>query len=127
MSDLQVRWTDDELLAEEAGLGPLVVARRRCHGGLDADGEYHSPRSRFRNDAIAAWQAQHRADFGTELLDAGPDPPPGRPAPPPPGPPPRAERRAVAFPARARRAGADHGRAHAYRHGRGVRGCHAPV
>jgi hypothetical protein len=39
---------------------------------------YHSPRSRFRNDAIAAWQAQHRADFGTELFDAGLDtwPPP---------------------------------------------------
>src|SRR3954454_1215107 len=78
MSDLQVRWTDDELLAEEPGLEPLVIAGRRCHGGLDTDGVYHSPRSRFRNDAIAAWQAQHRADFGTELFDAGLDtwPPP---------------------------------------------------
>jgi hypothetical protein len=74
----QVRWTDDELLAEEPGLEPLVVDGRRCHGGLDAAGTYHSPRSRFRNDAIAAWQAQHRADFGTELFDAGLDtwPPP---------------------------------------------------
>jgi hypothetical protein len=73
MSDLQVRWTDDELLAEQPGLEPLVIAGRRCHGGLDADGAYHSPRSRFRTDAIAAWQAQHRADFGTELFDAGLD------------------------------------------------------
>jgi hypothetical protein len=73
MSDVQVRWTDDELLAEQPGLEPLVIAGRRCHGGLDTDGEYHSPRSRFRNDAIAAWQARHRADFGTDLLDAGLD------------------------------------------------------
>jgi hypothetical protein len=73
MSDLQVRWTDDEILAEQPGLEPLVIAGRRCHGGLDADGGYHSPRSRFRNDAIAAWQAQHRDDFGTELFDAGLD------------------------------------------------------
>jgi hypothetical protein len=73
MSDLQVRWTDDELLAEEPGLEPLIVAGRRCHGGLDADGAYHSPRSRFRGEAITAWQAQHRADFGTDLLDAGLD------------------------------------------------------
>ncbi len=72
-ADMQVLWTDEELLAEQPGLEPLVIAGRRCHGGLDADGEYHSPRSRFRNDAIAAWQAQHRADFGTELLDAGLD------------------------------------------------------
>jgi hypothetical protein len=74
----QLRWTDEELLAEEPGLEPLVVAGRRCHGGLDGDGAYRSPRSRFRNDAIAAWQAQHRRDFGTELLDAGLDtwPPP---------------------------------------------------
>jgi hypothetical protein len=78
MSGTQVRWTDDELLAEASGLEPLVIAGRRCHGGIDADGAYHSPRSRFRNHAIAAWQAQHRADFGTDLLDAGLDswPPP---------------------------------------------------
>jgi hypothetical protein len=73
MADVQVRWTDEELLAEAAGLAPVVVAGRRCHGGLDADGGYHSPRSRFRGDAIAAWQAQHHADFGTPLLDAGLD------------------------------------------------------
>jgi hypothetical protein len=70
---MQVRWTDDELLAERPGLEPLVVAGHRCHGGLDADGTYRSPRSRFRGDAITAWQAQHRADFGTDLLDAGLD------------------------------------------------------
>ncbi len=66
-------WTGEELLAEQPGLEPLVIAGRRCHGGLDADGGYHSPRSRFRGTAISAWQAGHRADFGTELLDAGLD------------------------------------------------------
>ncbi len=70
---MQLRWTDEELLAESPGLEPLVVAGRRCHGGLDGSGRYLSPRSRFRNDAIAAWQARHRADFGTDLLDAGLD------------------------------------------------------
>jgi hypothetical protein len=69
----QVTWTETELLAEQPALEPLVIAGRRCHGGLDADGRYHSPRSRFRDTAIAGWQAQHRADFGTELLDVGLD------------------------------------------------------
>jgi hypothetical protein len=73
LTSVPVRWTDDELLAEQPGLEPLMIAGRRCHGGLDADGGYHSPRSRFRDAAIAGWQAQHRADFGTELLDAGLD------------------------------------------------------
>ena len=98
-TNLQVRWTEDELLAEQPGLEPLVIAGRRCHGGLDADGEYHSPRSRFRNDAIAAWQARHRADFGTDLLDAGLD---TWPAPAP-------NVAQSRLPARARRARADHG------------------
>lgn len=73
-----VRWTEAEILAEDPVLDPFVVAGRRCHGGVDADGRYHSPRSRFRNTAIAAWQEQHRSQYGTELLDAGLDtwPPP---------------------------------------------------
>ena len=38
-----------------------------------ADGNYCSPRSRFRLPAIAAWQAKHDSDFGTPLLDIGLD------------------------------------------------------
>ena len=68
-----VRWTEAEILGDDPALAPYVVAGRRCHGGVDADGRYHSPRTRFRNAAIAAWQEQHRADFGTELFDAGLD------------------------------------------------------
>ena len=41
----------------------------RCHGGFDADGHYHSPRTRFRTPAIDAWQRHHRERCGTDLLD----------------------------------------------------------
>ncbi|MGZ6896257.1 MAG: hypothetical protein ACXVLO_10620 [Acidimicrobiia bacterium] len=67
------RWSETELLAEVPALEPLVVDGRRCHGGIDADGRYHSPRSRFRNVAIASWQEQHHRDFGTALFDVGLD------------------------------------------------------
>lgn len=73
-----VRWTEAEILGDDPALEPYVVAGHRCHGGVDAEGRYHSPRTRFRNHAIAGWQEQHRAQFGTELFDAGLDtwPPP---------------------------------------------------
>jgi hypothetical protein len=73
VGDLPVRWTDAELLAEVPGLEALVIDGRRCHGGLDTDGRYRSPRTRFRLPAIAAWQAQHAEQFGTDLLDVGLD------------------------------------------------------
>ncbi len=69
MSITQTVWTEDELLATDPGIEPLIVAGFRCHGGFDDAGRYHSPRTRFRVPAIEAWQAQHRAQFGTELLD----------------------------------------------------------
>jgi hypothetical protein len=40
----------------------------RCHGGFDADGLYHSPRTLFRQPAIEAWQAKLAAD-GHPLLE----------------------------------------------------------
>lgn len=69
VSNLQLDWSEDELLATHAITEPLVAAGRTCHGGFDADGRYVSPRTRFRHDAIAAWQQHHRETFGTELLD----------------------------------------------------------
>lgn len=69
MSLLQTSWTETELLADEPNLEPLIVGDHRCHGGFDESGQYRSPRTRFRNPAIAAWQAQHSADFNTSLLD----------------------------------------------------------
>jgi hypothetical protein len=69
MSNLQTEWSEVELLASEPTAAPLVAAGVRCHGGFDADGEYHSPRTRFRAPAIEAWQRQHTEQFAAELLD----------------------------------------------------------
>ena len=70
MSDLQLTWTERELLADHDVAEPLVAGGVRCHGGFDADGAYVSPRTRNRVPAIEAWQQSHREQFGTELLDA---------------------------------------------------------
>jgi hypothetical protein len=69
MTVVQLEYSADELLASHPFETPLVAGGVRCHGGFDAGGAYVSPRTRHRLPAIAAWQAQHRADFGTELLD----------------------------------------------------------
>ena len=69
MTDLQTEFTADELLSTHAISEPLIVNGVRCHGGFDEDGTYVSPRTKFRRAATEAWQAQHRAAFGTELLD----------------------------------------------------------
>jgi hypothetical protein len=69
MTTDQVDFTEHELLASADYAEPLVVRGLRCHGGFDGDGAYVSPRTRNRRPAIAAWQAKHRRDFGTDLLD----------------------------------------------------------
>jgi hypothetical protein len=65
----QTDFDEAELLASHDYAEPLIVAGVRCHGGLAEDGAYVSPRTANRVPAIAAWQAKHRRDFGTELLD----------------------------------------------------------
>jgi len=67
--NLQLEWTEDDLLATDAIAEPLIVGGVRCHGGFDDGGEYHSPRTRHRVRAIDAWQHNHTAAFGTELID----------------------------------------------------------
>jgi hypothetical protein len=67
----QLTYSEAELLASHDYAAPLVAGGRTCHGGFDADGTYRSPRTLHRTDAIAAWQARHRADTGTDLLDIG--------------------------------------------------------
>src|SRR5688572_24268104 len=69
MTTLRTEWTREELLASTPVAEPLVAGGVRCHGGFDDDGAYVSPRTANRWDAIHAWQAQHREQFGTELLD----------------------------------------------------------
>jgi hypothetical protein len=66
---VQLTYDTAELLASHAYEAPLIAGGVRCHGGFDADGRYVSPRTRYRRPAIDAWQASHRATFGTELLD----------------------------------------------------------
>ncbi len=70
MPDLQVRWSEDELLASHETVEPLIAGGVRCHGGFDEAGQYVSPRTRHRVPAIEAWQQSHREQFGTEILDA---------------------------------------------------------
>ncbi|MBI2710927.1 MAG: hypothetical protein HYX34_14740 [Actinobacteria bacterium] len=64
----QLEYTEAELLASHDYAEPLFAGGIRCHGGFDAEGRYVSPRTRHRVPAIAAWQAKHSTDFGTDLL-----------------------------------------------------------
>jgi hypothetical protein len=64
----QTTFTEAELLANHRYEAPLIVGGVRCHGGFDADGRYVSPRTLNRAPAIEAWQEQHHAQFGNDLL-----------------------------------------------------------
>ena len=68
-TDAPLEYTADELLTTHSISEPLIADGRLCHGGFDDGGTYVSPRTLHRAPAIAAWQAQHAADFGTSLLD----------------------------------------------------------
>jgi hypothetical protein len=65
----QVEFTEAELLADPDVVAPLIAGTVRCHGGFDDDGNYLSPRTKFRTSAIAAWSEQNSERFGTELVD----------------------------------------------------------
>jgi hypothetical protein len=70
VSNLQLHWTESELLATGELAEPVFAGGLRCHGGFDAGGAYVSPRTKNRIPAIDAWQESHREVFGTEILDA---------------------------------------------------------
>ncbi len=70
MSNLQLEYTREELLATDTIDEPLVLSDVRCHGGLRSDGSYVTPRTRFRNPAIEAWEQNHLEHFGGEILHA---------------------------------------------------------
>ncbi|HVF74160.1 MAG TPA: hypothetical protein VM938_03865 [Acidimicrobiales bacterium] len=69
MTTVAVEWARQDLLESEPIVERLVAGGVRCHGGFDAEGRYVSPRTRNRWPAIHSWQEQHRAQFGTDLLD----------------------------------------------------------
>jgi len=65
-------YSREQLLAEHDYASPHEVAGYRLHGGLDAQGTYVSPRTRYRWPAVRAWEAQ-LAERGFPLLDATTD------------------------------------------------------
>jgi hypothetical protein len=69
MTTAQLEYTEDELLTSHDYAEPLFAGEVRCHGGFDESGGYVSPRTRHRQPAIAAWEAQRAQDFGSPLLD----------------------------------------------------------
>jgi hypothetical protein len=70
VSNLQLTWSEVELLANDDVAEPLVAGGVRCHGGFVDDGRYVSPRAKNRVPATKAWQQSHRELFGNEILDA---------------------------------------------------------
>ena len=69
MGTAQVRFSEDELLADAPVAEPLIAGGVRCHGGFDEAGAYVSPRTKFRVPAIAAWGEQNSRRFSSELVD----------------------------------------------------------
>jgi len=72
-SSTRTRFSAEELLTTQPGLTALVADGVLCHGGLDADESYVSPRMLHRGPAIEAWQHQHSTATGTPVLDIGLD------------------------------------------------------
>jgi hypothetical protein len=70
VSNLQLTWSEVELLANDDVAEPLVAGGVRCHGGFADDGRYVSPRAKNRVPATKAWQQSHRELFGNDILDA---------------------------------------------------------
>jgi hypothetical protein len=68
-NESRLNFSFDEILKNPDYDRPLVVNGRRCHGGFDKDGNYHSPRTVWRNPAIAAWQEQHLATSELPLVE----------------------------------------------------------
>jgi hypothetical protein len=55
--DDRLSYTPDELLSDGHYDAPLIAGEVLCHGGFDREGQYRSPRTHFRNPAVAAWQS----------------------------------------------------------------------
>ena len=71
MIDMQLTWTEPELLAEHDIAEPLVAGRRALPRRLRRRRRLRLAAHRSnRVPAIEAWQQSHREQFGTEILDA---------------------------------------------------------
>ncbi|HVM09707.1 MAG TPA: hypothetical protein VM345_14660 [Acidimicrobiales bacterium] len=69
MTTLQTEFTADELLSDHDTTEPLFAGGVRCHGGFDGEGQYVSPRTKFRVPGIQAWQEKHKEEFGKDVID----------------------------------------------------------
>lgn len=68
LHESRLSFSAEELLANVPVTEPLVLRGVRCHGGFDADGGYHSPRTLWRVPAVQAWQRQHLATSPLPLV-----------------------------------------------------------
>ncbi len=68
--NLQLNWSEQELLATDDVLEPNIANGVKCHGGYASDGTYVPPRTKNRIPAIENWQQAHREAFGTEILES---------------------------------------------------------
>lgn len=64
MTTPQLRYTQDELLADHEFAEPHMVLGQRLHGGMLADGTYQPPRALVREPAFEAWEAALRTRGG---------------------------------------------------------------
>ena len=64
---MQLTYTREEILAEHDYARPHVAAGHRLHGGFDSDGNYLSPRSRLRPEAVRNWSEALRERGGCDL------------------------------------------------------------
>ncbi|MBD3646999.1 MAG: hypothetical protein HUJ31_05985 [Pseudomonadales bacterium] len=62
-------YTQDELEAEHQYAKPHIECGLNLHGGFDAQGNYLSPRTRYRWDAVNAWHDQLKGR-GVEIVEA---------------------------------------------------------
>ena len=69
MTTLQTEFSESELLADHKIVEPLIAQGVRCHGGFDEQGNYVSPRTKFRVPAIEAWEEQRVEQFSTPIVD----------------------------------------------------------
>jgi len=63
------KFSRTELLASDPVAEPLILQGKQCHGGFNADGEYVSPRNRFRTAAIQTWEQDFFDKYGHSGLD----------------------------------------------------------
>lgn len=62
-------YTKAELEADHDYATPHIECGLKLHGGFDEQGNYHSPRTRYRWDAVNAWMQQLK-DEGANIVEA---------------------------------------------------------